>query len=1395
MKFTSKRSIRVSLLQSFSVLLALSISLQAQQPTATNASQDQGQMLRARVFSGKFFQPNTGNATRSSNAITITPELGGMLGSQVFSLSLPADADPGTLKATLNGHDVSDRFRGSSGSVSAQDGLSTVKNILNVTVKTSSGSMASGRWRSMSAPPSRNSASALASKTGVTPKAAGIALSRTTVPGAVVPAAVDPVCDPVAMCPAWLPPSVSFTTVAQGNWSGATPWLLVNGVPSNGVSSAPAAGYVLAVYNRQTLAPEDFEWFNGSSGAVVTSYITGKNYTSNDLVIVGTAVGVSNVDQGLNTSSIGGSNLADTPSGSLPASYMVIGFGGQAPHTAYENYGPVDAYATGSLMEDANGNYNFQSSDIIEYAIEPQDPGNFNNPSLRMNVPANLAVEGESQLMFYPNALAGQNGIWMLVLDRENPMPPFNKAAGCIDYEFTNSTRTMSGCGTFYSVGAGNSNIDSEWSALATALNAVPSSKLVFLQSIGSVGTKSLAQTVENEGILPQNFQGFQQFETAFEAFGGTPYAIAGPTFTNQDTYAFVGYKSGGNPLTGNSAEASSAIPGQLGVLHGTLQRNSNGYYQPAQSSAEQQGLFNDKGGLNDSDYTLAIASYQQPVEWPSNSGTALLPGASSIAGQQAAYRFISHWLLAAYYMRGIQGPHQDDIHFFFTGSTNTFINYQAMDPANLQFPTVGTWSGFGCTASDGTTCTFQALGDSAPTSFTTSDFTAVKSQLSTEVVYLTNTLQYLVTGSTNMKDIVASGSANVGLALSAAANTVLGSGMANLNSQEIANKKVTFSWQSLLSTLGSIASVAARIESFGEANSLFNATQGIWKTIKAITADASAVGSMISTVGDGAKIIANSTTLSSSPQPFTALTTTVGQLATQDLQSPLISGFDTTTDNITADWGRLSTIGPRVVNVNDSVFFAPNQVVQVAAINALTTAATRSFYFSLLPTVYNLHYWKGVAWAAQSSNNGFQPTMGSIQEHEEYDSCNAFYLTPNTLGGGLGTLSSYQGIVNPSVGNVAENFAQDPGYLDFWVVDGVVSKAGSQNVNIAVMGSDLAENLFSQNQLNVPMAQFFTANGPMSSVVKDASADNYTGWSTGNICDASDTTWTDNSSGGLTAPPPPGGTRTLTTTTLVSPMSGVLGHDMVFTAKVMAGNQPATKGVVYISIDGTVLGNPSVAADGTASFTVPGGLALGNHPVQADYAPGTGYEGSTAQPSTFIVYSESADINLVMTSTSVNVSYSAPSTPLALQISSIAGLAGNVVLSCSGLPAGLACSFNSTSLNLTANGNVSTSLQIIPSPVSLANAPKPTRTPDTNASLAILILPLLGLGCLRNRSSLARLMLLFFAAGVMAMTITGCSGGSTSPTPIKETGTKTIMVNARVGSVSRSVGVDINIQ
>jgi hypothetical protein len=490
-----------------------------------------------------------------------------------------------------------------------------------------------------------------------------------------------------------------------------------------------------------------------------------------------------------------------------------------------------------------------------------------------------------------------------------------------------------------------------------------------------------------------------------------------------------------------------------------------------------------------------------------------------------------------------------------------------------------------------------------------------------------------------------------------------------------------------------------------------------------------------------------------------------------------------------------LSTIGPRVTNVNDTTFFAPNQVQQVNAINAATNASASTFYFSLLPTVYNIHVWNGVSWVGETSTSTFQPSVGSLESHTEGNTCNAFYLTPNTNDGQtLGSLSNYQGITYPSVGGTPMPFAQDEGFVDFWVIDGTVARAGSNNTNIAVIDADLGANLFAPNQLNVPMLQLLSGNGPMTSVLKDASADAISGWSNGDVCDASDSAYNGGSATPGTGQPGGGsGGNLSTTTTLISPMSGTLGHDMVFTAQVMAGTQPVTSGVVYISIDGAVVGSPTVNPDGTASVTVKGGLALGNHQVMADYGMGTGYAASsTPQPSTFVVYSESPDISISVASTSMNVSYNASSTPLAVQIGSIAGLSGNVVLSCTGLPAGLACTFNSQSLALAAGGSVNATVQVGPSPTTQAAT---ATYPLAKAPIAILMLLPLGIvGCLRrNRSLLRQVMLLIIAAGVTALALTGCSGGSSTPT--RQTGMTTITINASVGSVARSVGVNVNIQ
>jgi hypothetical protein len=1373
-------------------LLAVSSGLQAQsqsQQSGAGSPIDVGGVQTSSGlkpnFNGKYFRADTTNS-KSSNAIIIKPDSSLVSGSQIFSLQLPADAVPGSLKVMLNGRDVSGNFQGATaGTLSAADGLSTVKNVLSATVKTSSGGMASGRWRAMSAPVNKNKALLKASSL-VRGNAAISAIKANVAPAA----AAASVCDPVNMCPAWVPPSVRFDTLTKGGPElNQNPWIQVNGIPVGSLESGTATGqYALVVMDRQTLVFTDFEWFPNSQA--LNSWLT--RYTSNDLVVVGTTSASSGVDASLDTSVIGGTNFGSCGC-ALPQSYMVIGAGGQAPGTAYESKRSANAFATGSVLEDANGNYNFQSSDIVEYAIEPQDPSNYGNPSIEFNVPSNLSVAGESRIIFQANATAGQNGLWLLVLDRTTLFPAFNytgnPSAPCSDIVDAGFTRVVASCGTFYAVGAGNSNIDGEFHALADALDAVTSDQIVFLQSIGTVGSSNLATTI---GSGTSN-TGFQQFTYHFQPVGGTPMAVVGPTFTNQDNYAFVGFLGAGNALTGGAAELSTAFPGQLGVMHGTLQRDRNGLYRPAQTSPEQQGMFNAKGGMSDSDFTLSVTAYQQPVVWPSNSATSLLPGASTIAGQQAAYRFISNWLLGSYYLKTIQGPHQDDIHYFFSSSLNTSIDYHTMDPANLPLPTVGTWSTFGCISFDGTTCTFQATGDSAASSFTVNDFNAVKAQLSLEVIYLTNTLQYLVTGSTNMKDVVAAGNANVGLALSAAANTIEGSGMANLDAQAIATKTVTFSWQSLLGTLSGIAETLASVESFGAASFAFDElpkpTQFLFTRL---SSSVNGIGAILSAVGSGGGIgsTASQTIQPPSPQPFARLTTTVGNLATQDLQSPLILAFDTTADNITSDWGRLSTIGPRTTNVKDTTFFAPDQVQQVNAINAATNASASSFYYSILPTVYNLHYWTGVAWHGATAGV-FQPTVGSLEQHDEQYGCNAFYLTPNSDNNEqLGTLSIYQGITYPSVGGTAYPFAQDIGFFDFWTIDGSVARAGSNNTNIAVIDKDLATNLFAPNQLNVSMLQLFSANGPMESVTKDASVDGISGWSNGNICDASDPQYNLAIGSGLSTSP---GGPIPTTTTLISPMSGTLGHDMVFTAQVMAGTTPVTSGVVYISIDGAVVGNPAVNPDGTASVTVKGGLTLGTHQIQADSGMATGYAASsTPQPSTFTVYSESPDLNISVPSGTINVSYNAQSAPVAVQVGSIAGLSGNVVLSCAGLPVGLACTFNSQSSTLAAGGNMNATVQIGPSPAAQAGTPISS---IAKISVAILILPLIGMGSLRkSRSMIGLTMLLIIAAGVATVGLTGCSGGS-NPTPVRETGLKTITINASVGSVSRSIGVNINLQ
>lgn len=1401
-------------------------------PSAVSAAADTGSKAlpmsgKARVFRGPVVSPGDG---ANSIAISSVAADGGL----TFTLKLPSGADAGSLDVVLNGRSVSSRFSGcrSSGCSAAlgtADGVSPVKNVLYATVKVGSGQLASGRLRVAGGS-----------------SAATNAQRRLLAAGREGRAAVSVTAD----IP-WLPPTVSFTLKQTTGWqvNSGTPWIVVNGTnyPTAALTGCSGAHYVIVSLDRQTLALRDQQCYGTGGQATLDLF----NRTPQELVIVGTTAG-NGVGGDFDATWINATDFTNTTtwpsSKAYPQGYLAVGPGtfisstqhNQTPLSAYESYAMSGLMAGqsmggGILQEDANGNYAYQSAEVVQYAMHHADPNNRDGngnalQSIEITVPPTMAriIPGlnvvENRRFFARNVPAGGQGVWVLVLDRYNLWPvdwgPNNRAGSCnnsqgLPANWPLTSNYFQSCGKFYNVGDSDPTTrDSAWKQLAADLTATTADQLVFLESIGIVGYQDEQSTVSPyQGGVENNLAGFSQFENALNGVGGTPRLVYGPTWDGNSMYHFVGYQGAQNALAGGAAEASTAMSGTLpGLMRGTLERNRIGQFQPSQNATEYEGMFVDKGGLLGSgDYLLSVVARQQPVEWPSNSASTLLPGASSIAGQQTAYLFLSHWLLAGYYMKGISGPYQTDIHYFFTGSSNTWLDYHTIDPAALPFPAQGSWDDFGCSRVVSGTCFLDTMGG---ISFTTQDFQAVQNQLSLEIQYLTNTLQFLVTGSTNMKDIVGAGNANVGLALQAAANTVMGSGMGNLNQQQISTKSVSFSWQNLLAMLGSAASFAANLESFGSApliEDLYKdvASQVARDNIKNATSYANTVGALLGAVGAGASLSSSSSdTNTPLPQPFEKLTVTVGELATKNLQSPLLRSFDTLADSLTSDWGRLSQIGPRVVNVNDTTFYAPNQARQQLTVDSLTNASAATFYTSLMPTVYSVHYWIGV-----NGSNTVQddppagqwfPTLGSIQDHKGSggEECHAFYLTGSnggnsTWGETLNPLSAYTGRKYIRAGGDPNNtFKENQGDANFWVIDNTTasSKSGSTASHIPTLDDDLASTLFAPDQLNISLDQFVALNGPMNQpgnqrVINAATDLSDTGVSADNICNALDSYY-------HPTPPsaesevPSGGKdrfgRLYTTTEVTSQRASLDDEAAVMTARVLAGAAPVTQGTVYFTVDGKDMGQAALGADGTATLKV-SGLGTGKYVVQAYYGTSDDtYAPSDSDKSAFGVYANAPDLTISASGKSLTTSYDKPSDPLQLTVGSVGGLGGKVSFSCTGLPAGVHCVFDTASAELAVDGTLTAKLVIGPSAAQAAQAAQ------AMAIGLLLLMPLAGVGPRRRELRAGRPMArLLLALAIGTAALTGCGDDS----PARETGARTILVTATVGEVSRSVAVDVDIR
>ncbi len=1381
-------------------LLALITGLQAQSPSTSNSNANVSSVPQVKI---------TTTAVTSSSA--------------TISVSIPGT--PQKFSAHLNGKDVSSRFAAAScdgatcktATLTQADGLSTIKDVLTV----DAGQGVTGRLRF----------GGLTTATTTSPSALPQLKAMTATPNA------QSVGSTLAT---FLPPTVALTTLHPGGWDPPSPWISVNGVnyPDVAPGGATCQGsfYLAIVLDRQTLvektaAPESSPICLQNAGAVKT-YLS--SLTANDLVIIGSNWETS-PDAGLDLTAIGGSAWSGMPGdGSYPAGILAIGTPGAANNTAFQTYyinksgyEPIQVFAKGTLQEDAYGNYNFQSSDVVEFTVSPNDIDVITSPSDTHTSGVAISIPGAApnavQNIVYTPSVGVDSGYWLLTLSR-NSMQPQTGTCSAPTTSSDGSTEYISGCGVFYRTNNPGYPQDEtyQYQQLASALSSINSWQLAILVTVGQAADGGTTNSVWNvAGFNPFNnvSNGFLEFSNALSALGGTSNLtqyLLSPT----SAYTFIGSPGLGGPLTGSSIESTTVLPaqGQSGFVHGILQRNLNGLYVPNQTNQEPVALYAAKGGLKDPEFKLTEVALQQPVDWPSSSTTTLLPGAFSPGGQVAAYRYLSYVLLNAY-IQGIQpSSHLDDIHYFFTGSYNNLIDYHSYNATSVPFPsTTGTYpcdSIAPLSTGSGTTlqCTINSfVADGQQLVFTQLDFAAVQQQLSTEIQYLTNTLQFLVTGPNSMKSVITSSSSNVGLALNNAAANILSSTLQPVPPQTV----VKTSWQNIVGMIGGVASLLSAVPGIGEIAGVASlATNGA----KLFGGISSAIGGAAS-LASGAGQITTSSTNSVLPNPQMQFQSTIANLANGYLQNQLSGGFDTTADGITSDWGRLSVLGPMSADPNNTVFFSPTYAAETLAVNSLTQAASRSFYLALMPAIgYGVDYYPAVhGWSTEQAGQQNIPDMGVYSSSGSGLSptyhCSAYYLQPqqNTTapvfndtgtaitapGSGLGAPVANIYTWYPTIGGVPSSFPRNRAgnpdatttEIDMFVIAGKVSYPNTTSVTINVPTAQLTNYLFTNAGLDLPISEFTSISGPLASAFTNMAANNRAQNDTNSICgsywyptlyyvsDTPATTLLGSASAG-----------TSTTTTLTVASTAVLGDDLPVSATVMAGSAPVTGGSVYFTVDGTGQVNASVNALGVASTVIPTAqLTRGAHQIVALYSGVTPNQPSTSVAATTTVYTTVPDINLSASTSSVNVSYGSTSSPIMLQITSVSGLGGAVNLTCAGLPVGMSCNFNPSQMTLSANGQASVSMTI--------NGGTASSSSFWIPGVGLVLLPF-SLVCLnrvrKGGHQIGGIICLLVLSFVGIACLSGCSGGSS---PFQETGSKTVLISASCGTVNTTVPIEVNIQ
>ena len=1317
---------------------------------------------------------------------------------QTFTLSLPGAVRGDSLKVMLNGKDVTSRFQQTScqggycaeGTVSAEDGLILGnKNVLEATARTEEGRVVSTRQRFLG---------------GNTPSAGLTKVARPMVSTQAAANSYDTITD-------WLPPSVVMMTPTAGgyNWGSNKPWIQVGSVTYPALGYYCVSQYLTVVLDRQTLAEKtDVSPHCSSTTADLNAFLAQRDST--DLVITG-SVWQSNADGTLDTSTIGGTNYSTLPSDSQAQGYMAIGTGGAQPGQAYESYwapktGAVDPFALGMLNEDMNGNYNFRSSETVEYIASPNDPNHGGQSSLTVALTSAQQVDAGFTKNVFLSPVSGNSpgGYYVQVLDRrtlDSAVPvgtapdPSNLSVTCTVDKSTAPNYVYSNCGLFFPTGSSNSaTATAAYNKLAATLQTVTPYQMALLITVGNA---AFAQTdIQNGGVwqVAATENGgtgaFTPLVPTLKSLGVNPQDLLHLyESTSQGTYST--YTAIIGPGLGDSLSGSTVISstyysqqGQTGYVHGVFQRDRLGWYKPGQTSQQVQGHDN-------ADFSIPIVASLSPVEWPSASATVLLPGADSTAGQLAAFNYLSWELLNNYYIKGLSSPYQWDIHYFFTGSLNTFIDYHHFDPINAVWPGTTGFGGDGhvaCESVVNQVCTWKrdpSLSSSMTLQFTQNDFNAVKVQVSKEVVALTNVLQFMVSGSVNMKDIVAGGSANTGLAVVGAASTVESSLAATLATQT-KNSQPAPAKVDVVNILSQIGSAVGFVAGIGTGTlPLEEAT--VTAADKALTI----VGGMFGEAAGIGGALSNKATQTQLPSTNYAFFSTLSEIANSDLQGDLSAGFDTSLDSILGDWGKLSTIGGYVTDTNNQAFYAPNQVAQNLAIQAFGKGAQRSLYLQMVPQFYYLDLWPSVH-ATDPYTGDFPADMGYTYSESDHDYCAAFYPYDSA--------PEWSGFAWPTYYGQPWPFPWNPHYtsdstINWGLLAGDATGKGTSDpgAKIPLMDPVLLSALFDADQMNLPQSPFFFENGPMSvlrpngtSAVHLMSDSNTllaaTGWKTGDICAVSQ------------GPAGPSGvvgaSPQATTTTLTAPVTALAGDQVVLQASVSSGSTPVTAGTVIFYDNGVSLGSQNLGPTNTVTLTL-NSMNAGTHNVWASFPNQGDFRTSSSAHAELSVYTTRPEIALSLSAGTLQVTYGNTSSAVTLQAGSLSGLNGTITFSCSGLPIGMSCSFNPATTSIGDGQTVSTQLTVTATPLQTSSISK-----LSGVGTMAMILPLALLGLRRNRKGMRIYQVIgcFVILG-MGMAVVGCGNSTPKSKPVQETGTKTILVNATCGSVTRTVPLVLNIQ